>query len=110
MPAWLPWRECADTKSPIKSPQSRQRLQAFWVGHDITRSQSGAHWPFFLLWGLSLWLWRYILGKVDAFFWNAWTQWVLQPVAMLITFQAKQPTPESYIPFQGLLGSLNGPP
>lgn len=31
--AWLPGREGADTRAPINSPQSRQLLQAFWVGH-----------------------------------------------------------------------------
>lgn len=31
-PAWLLGREGADTKAPIKSPQSRQLLQAFRVG------------------------------------------------------------------------------
>ena len=52
----------------------------------------GPPWPFFLLWGLSLWLSRYIPGKVDAF-WKAWTQWVLQPLALPVLFQAKPATP-----------------
>lgn len=93
------------TRCPIKLPQSRQRLRAFWVGHDITKSQSGARQPFFLLWGLSLRWWRHILWRVDA-----WTQCVLQPVAALLIFQAEPATPESYIPFRGLPGRRNGLP
>lgn len=53
----------------------------------------GLPWPFFLLWGLSLWLSRYILGKVDDFFWKAWTPLVLQPLVLPVLFQAKSATP-----------------
>lgn len=45
--------------------------------------------PFFLLWGLPLWLWRYLLCKVDDFFWNECTEWVLQPLVMPGIFQAE---------------------
>lgn len=76
------------TRCPINLPRSRQRLRAFWVGHDITRSQSGARQPFFLLRGLSLWWWRHILWRGDA-----WTQCVSQPVAVPLIFQAEPANP-----------------
>lgn len=108
-PAWLPRREGADTEAPIKLLQGRSFFTGI-LGGDMT--SLGANWglpqPFFLLQGLSLWLPMYILGNVVAFLWNAWTQWVLQPLAAPVLFEANQPTPVSY--FQVLPGRLNGPP
>lgn len=97
VPAWLSGREAADTKAPIKLPRTGCLYGLSGWGHDITRSNQGPLQTFFLFWDLSLWLLKYILSEGGAFFWNAWTQWVSQPLAMPVLFQPK-PTNASVLP------------
>lgn len=109
MPAWLPRREGADSRSPIKSPRAGSVYRHSGWGMTSPGANRGPA-SLCLLRGPSVWLWRYILGKVDAFFRNARTPWVSRPVAVWSSFRQSQPSLESNFPFQGLPGRLNGLP
>lgn len=70
-------KESCRHQGPYKVTRHRPFTGVLGWGMTSLAANQGFPQSSFLLWGLCLWLLRCILGKVGAFFRNAWNQWVL---------------------------------